>query len=308
MVHALADAENPFSEGAAYVHGDYCPIGEARIPLTDLGFVRSDVTYDVVHVWNGRFFRLNDHLDRFEASCEKMRFSIGLSRGEIVEMLHRIVALSGLREAYVNFMASRGAFEPGSRDPLLCTNKLYAFAAPFVWITQPEEQETGIDLLVSSTPRIPMASVDQTVKNYHWADLTKSIIEANERGARLPVLLDVDGNVAEGPGFNIFMCKDGVLYTPDTGVLHGISRKTVLELADTLNVETRVVQVPEATLRGADEVFLSSTAGGVMPVRSLDQVPLGDGTPGPLSMRMRQLYWEAHDDPKHSEAVRYDCV
>jgi branched-chain amino acid aminotransferase len=305
---ALNEQPNPYSEGAAYVDGHFCPVSEATIPLTDLGFVRSDVTYDVVHVWNGRFFRLSDHLDRFLASCAKMRFSFEHSKDDLAEMLQRLVGLSGLTESYVNLMASRGAFAPGSRDPLLCRNKIYAFAIPFVWIVPMDEQEQGIDLFVSSTQRIPMASVDQTIKNFHWADLTKSIIEANEQGARLPVLLDADGNVTEGPGFNVFVYKDGRMFTPDTGVLHGITRKTVLELAERLNADVRVEAVPIDLLRSADEVFLSSTAGGVMPVRALDGVPFGDGAPGPFATQMRKLYWEAHEDPQFSVAVRYGAA
>lgn len=305
---AIAFDADPYAQGAAYVDGEYCPVSQARIPLTDLGFVRSDVTYDVVHVWKGRFFRLDAHLDRFLGSCAKMRFSLGLDRDGLADMLHTMVGLSGLEDAYVNFMASRGAFAPGSRDPLTACNRIYAFAVPFVWITRPQEQEAGIDMIVSSTQRIPMASLDQTVKNYHWADLTASIIEANERGARLAVLLDADGNVTEGPGFNVFAAKHGRLHTPDTGVLHGITRKTVLELAEALDVETRVEPVPLDTLRAADEVFASSTAGGIMPVRSLDGAPYGDGTPGPLATRLRRLYWDAHDDPRYSQPVRYPAA
>ncbi len=305
---AVNEPHNLYAEGAAYVDGDYVPVGEARIPLTDLGFVRSDVTYDVVHVWNGKFFRLDDHLDRFETSCEKMRFSFEHTRDDLAAMLHQLVALTGFTDSYVNISASRGSFAPGSRDPLLCRNKIYAFAVPFVWITRQDEQEEGVDAIISSTQRIPMASMDQTVKNYHWADLTSSIIEANERGARLPILLDENGNVTEGPGFNVFAYCNGKLYTPDTGVLHGMTRRTVLELAGKQNVETLVEPVPLATLKNADEVFLSSTAGGVMPIRSLDGETFGDGAPGPFTTRMRQLYWEAHDDPEYAEPVRYAAV
>ena len=109
-------------------------------------------------------------------------------------------------------------------------------------------------------------------------------------------------------GVNIFAYKDGVLMTPDTGVLHGITRRTAIELAEGLNVETRIAPLAEDTLRSCDEIFLTSTAGGIMPVRTLDGGPVGDGAPGPLATRLRQLYWEAHDDPQFSEPVRGDGV
>src|SRR5690606_4982714 len=122
-VSALAD-------GAAYVDGESCATADARIPLVDLGFIRSDATYDVVHVWKGRFFRLDAHLDRFFASAERLRFTIPVSREELASILDRLVGLTGLADAYVNMTVSRGVLPPGTRDPLACRNRLYAFAIP----------------------------------------------------------------------------------------------------------------------------------------------------------------------------------
>lgn len=305
---AAVTEPNPYADGSAFIDGEYCPIGEARIPLIDLGFTRSDVTYDVVHVWNGRFFRLSDHLDRFIEAYGKLRMELPYRKHELADILHHTAALTGLKDLYVNITASRGPLPPGERNPLNCRNRLYAYAIPFVWIARPEDQEQGIDIIVATPQRVPMASFDQTVKNYQWGDLTKSLIEAGDRGAKVPVLLDAEGNVTEGPGFNVFAAKGGVLTTPDTGVLLGISRRTALELAETLNVETRIEPLPVEALREADEIILTSTAGGIIPVRSLDGAPVGDGAPGPLATRLRQLYWEAHEDPNFSEPLRLDTV
>lgn len=302
----LSASPAPLPDGAAYVDGDIVPVAEARIPLTDLGFLRSDTTYDVVHVWDGRFFRLDAHLDRFLEGARKLRFTLPLDRDGIAGVLHRLVAATGLRNAYVNMTASRGPLPRGTRDPLACANRLYAFAIPFMWIAQPAEQEAGVAMIVASPERIPMSSFDQTVKNFMWGDLTAAMIEAGEKGARLPVLLDRDGNITEGPGFNVFVVRGGRLMTPDSGVLHGITRKTVLELARDSNIETVVSSVPLADLVGADEIFATSTAGGVMPVTMLDGRPVGDGAPGPVSVRLRDAYWRAHKDPRYSTAVRYD--
>ena len=109
---------NPFADGAAYVDGEFTPVADARIPLLDTGFLRSDTTYDVAHVWKGRFFRLDDHLDRFLAGAAKLRFELPMGKAEIAAMLHRLVALSGLTDAYVNVTASRGTLPKGIRNPL----------------------------------------------------------------------------------------------------------------------------------------------------------------------------------------------
>ena len=136
----------------------------------------------------------------------------------------------------------------------------------------------------------------------------KALFEAYDRDARYAVLLDHDGNVTEGRGWNIFALRAGVLVSPDSGVLEGITRRTVVELSEKLNIECRLTKVPAATLRDSDEVFITSTAGGIMPVRSIDNRPVGDGGPGPVTTRLIDLYWKLHDDPAYSTPVRYDAA
>ena len=295
-----------FADGSAYVDGTFMPVSEAAVPLTDLGFIRSDCTYDVVHVWDGRFFRLQDHVERFRQSCAALGLDTGHTPDDLADVLETLVALSGLRNAYVSFTATRGPLPPGTRDPLQCRNRLYGFCIPFMWIATPELQEEGIDLTVSSAMRTPNATFDQRVKNYQWGDLTRSMLEAGERGAKAAVLLDADGNLTEGAGFNLFVLRGGTLFTPNDNIFFGITRRTVIELADRLNIETRIESMPPEALNGADEVFITSTAGGVMPVKSVDGSQIGDGIPGPVAMRLRALYWEAHADPRYATAVNYD--
>ncbi len=294
-----------YGAGAAYVDGAYAPIGEARIPILDWGFLRSDATYDVVHVWRGRFFRLSEHLERFQRSCERLRLHPPHERDALRAVLNQCVRLSGLRNAYVEMICTRGVPPPGSRDPRACRNAFFAFAIPFVWIVPPEHQERGAHLIISGVPRIPPASVDPTVKNYHWADLTRGLFEALERGGDTAVLVDAQGNVSEGPGFNVFCVKEGRVLTPGGTVLEGITRRTVMELCAEIGVCCTVGTISPADLRSADEVFLSSTAGGLMPVTRVDGQPVDDGRPGPITVRLRKLYWAKHEDPAWSTPVDY---
>lgn len=293
-------------DGAAYVDGEYVPIGEARLPLLDWGFTRSDVTYDVVHVWKGSFFRLEDHLDRFQRSCERLHLDPGCGRDEMRDILGRCVARSGLRDAYVEMLCTRGVPAPGSRDPRRCRNRFFAFAVPFVWIISPERQEEGAHLIISDVPRISPASVDPTVKNFHWGDLTRALFQAFDRGGETAVLLDGDGYLSEGPGFNVFRVQDGGVTTPHGTVLEGITRQSVRELCDELGVPFAFANITPDALRDADEVFLSSTAGGIMPVSRVDDRILGNGRPGPLSTRMRDLYWQKHEQGWHGTPVDYE--
>ena len=294
-----------FDGGAVFVDGDWKPLSEAKISLFDWGFTRSDATYDVASAWHGAFFRLGDHLDRFFASMAKMRMTIPYTRAEVRAILHGCVKAGGLRDAYVAMVCTRGVPPRGSRDPRLATNRFYAYALPFVWIAPPEKQASGIDLHVSDRIRIAPESVDPTVKNYHWIDLVMSLFDAYDRGADTSCVVDAAGNVAEGPGFNVFMVKDGVVRTPERGVLEGISRRTVIELCGALDIPLRVAPVPAGELAGADEVFLSSTGGGVIAIASIDGRALPRPLPGPIARRLQEAYWALHEDPRHRDPVAY---
>jgi branched-chain amino acid aminotransferase len=297
---------SPLSAGVAYIDGRTMPIAEAAIPITDWGYRRSDVIYDVVGVWNGAFFRLDDHIRRFRASMTAMRFNPKESDDEIKAILHRCVAMSGLREAYVAMDCLRGRPPAGKPyHPVHARNYIAAFAIPWVWVMSEEVQKRGAHLVVAETLRIPANSVDPRAKNFHWADLTRGQFEAHDRGADFCVLLDGDGNVTEGPGFNIFIVADGKVVTPDAGVLEGITRRTVIELCAEMAIPCEVRPLPVAELRAADEIFLSTTAGGVMPAARIDGRIMGNDRPGPISTRIRETFWAKRAEGWHATPVDY---
>jgi branched-chain amino acid aminotransferase len=280
-----------FADGTAFIDGGYVPIQEARIPILDLGFLRSDATYDVVHVWKGYLFRLEDHLDRFERNVAALRMRLPLSRNAIRDALIECVRRSGLRDAFVNMTCTRGIPARGSRDPRACQNRFYAFAIPFVWIGTEEQRARGLHLHISSIQRIPRESVDPTVKNFHWMDLTRGLLEAYDSGAEVEVLVDGQGNVTEGPGFNLFVVAGGRLTTPAAGVFDGMTRRTVFDLCRDINLVVRAENVPVERVRRGEEVFVTSTAGGIIPVTKINGAPVGDGAPGPVTKRLHDLYW-----------------
>lgn len=298
-----------YSHGVACVRGQYVPISEAAIPITDWGFLRSDATYDVVTVWDGAFFRLDAHLERFLASCARFRLDPGRSAGEIAAVLEQCVRLSGLRNAYVEMIVTRGQPPWGSRDPRQAVNQFYAFAVPYVWIANEAQRAQGLHLVVSDVQRIPAQSVDPRAKNYHWNDLTMGLLGALDAGGDTVVLTDAAGHVVEGPGFNVFcVTAQGTVVTPAQGVLEGITRRTVIEMAQALGLPLEVRDLPAAQLRAAREVFLSTSGGGVLPVTRVDGRPVGDGTVGPVVRQLVQTYWDWHRDPRLSRPVNYQAT
>jgi len=294
-----------FTDGAAYVDGQFVPISEARIPLLDWGFLHSDATYDVVHVWQGSFFRLDDHLERFLRGVKRLYMSLPYDRDKVRDILFECVRLSGLRDAYVEMICTRGIPTPGSRDPRQCTNRFYAFVVPFIWVASPEKQMQGLHLIISQVHRIPAESVDPTVKNYNWLDLVAGLYDAYSRGGETAILTDREGNVVEGPGFNIFVIKNGKIATPERGVLEGITRKTAIEMGRKLNIPVEIRNVSAEEMHQADEVFVTSTAGGIMPVTKVDSHALGDGKPGPITLQLREHYWSLHRDPRYTSPIQY---
>ncbi|MBK0398835.1 aminotransferase class IV [Limibaculum sp. M0105] len=283
-----------WSKGAAIIRGEIVPIAEARIGVTDWGMTRSDITYDVAPVLEGAFFRLPDYLARFAASRAALRLSIPEDDAAIRATLHAIVARAGLRNAYVAMVASRGApAVPGSRDPRDCVNHFYAWCVPYLRVISAEVEARGARIWIArQTHRIPEDSINPRVKNYHWGDFTQALFEAYDHGADTAVLTDHAGNIAEGPGFNVFCVSGGRLITPRGHCLEGITRQTVLDAAAEAGVAAEVRDIPLAEFLDADEVFTATTAGGPVPVVRVDDRILGNGAPGPVSEMLRERYWQ----------------
>lgn len=295
---------NAFAAGAAYVDGRYVPIAQAAIPVTDFGYRRSDVTYDVVGVWEGNFFRLDDHVRRFRASMDALRLKPSETDAEIKAILHRLVGIAGLSSAYVAMDCLRGVPIPGlPRHPANARNYIVAYAVPWVSLATAEHYERGIHLIIAKTLRIPPESFDPRVKNFLWGDMTAGLFEALDRGADFAVLLDGEGNVTEGPGFNVFSITDGRVATPVRGGLDGLTRQSVFELCDELGIPCEARAVPADELREADEIFLCTTAGGIMPVSRIDGHIMGNDRPGVLSTALKDRFWARRAEGWHATPV-----
>ncbi|KAE8323613.1 aminotransferase [Aspergillus sergii] len=304
---AVLDASsNPFAQGVAWVEGDLVPLSEARIPLLDQGFLHSDLTYDVPAVWDGRFFRLDDHINRLEESCKKLRLQFPLPKSEVKQILVEMVAKSGIRDAYVEIIVTRGLKFVRQAKPTDIVNKIYMFIQPYVWAMPPDMQRAGGKAVIARTVRrVPPGSMDPTIKNLQWGDLVRGLLEAADRGATYPFLTDGDTNLTEGPGYNIVIIKDGALYTPDRGVLEGVTRRTVLEIAEKNGIPVHVQVVPVELAFQSDEIFICTTAGGIMPVTFLDGQPVNGGLTGPITRLIWDAYWDLHYHPSYSFAINY---
>ena len=277
--------DDPFAAGCAWIEGEYVPIGEARIPILDTGFVKSDLTYDVVGVWvAGSSASMTTWRGSSAAAS-----SSGSPRRPRAGNCARSCSVSSAAPVCARHMSRRSSpARPGSRR----ARPPPADPAP-VRVRDPvrvdrEARGSGTWDWTWSSPgtprRIPSDSVDPRAKNFHWATRARVVRGLrSRRHDRGPP--DGDGNLTEGPGFNVFAFSDGRLYTPSRGVLEGITRMTVTEIAAELGQEVVIDQLPVSVLHGADEIFLTVTAGGVMAVATLDGEPVGDGSAGSADER-----------------------
>ncbi|MBS35540.1 MAG: branched-chain amino acid transferase [Thiotrichales bacterium] len=297
----------PNLSGVGFMDGRYRPRGELCLPITDLGFLLSDMAYDALHVRNGSFFRLQDHLDRFERSIARRRYTnFPHGRDEMCEILFECVRRSGLRDAMVMMVATRGDQVGYSKDLRLCKNRFMAWSSPYYGVVSNDEMTNGTSITVSGVQRIPPESVDPTVKNFARLDFCEALWDAYDKDCTHAVLVDDEGHLTEGRGWNLFVYRNGEIVTPQAGVLEGITRATVIELARRGNIDARLALIDENDLRSADEVFITSSAGGIIPVIRVDDIPVGDGSPGPVTERLQDLYRAAHDDPRYATPIEYD--
>ena len=292
-----------FPQGYAWIDSKYVELAEAKIPILDWGFLRSDATYDVVHVWKGRFFRLDKHIDRFFESTKKLRMPCQISRDELKKVLANCVIKGKLENAYVEMIQTRGISPKFVRDPRLATPRVMAFAVPFGWILKQEDFEKGLNVLLTDIKRIPPSSVDPTIKNYHWMDLVTGMLDAYEKGNDTAVLVDENNNITEGPGFNLFCINDSGIFTPDHGVLEGITRQSIFDLAKELHLPIMKKSISVDELYSAKELFATSTAGGIMPITRVSGQEIGKGIVGNLTRQLHKLYWEKHSDDSWSTSI-----
>jgi branched-chain amino acid aminotransferase len=293
------------SESIAFFEGSYVPLKEAKISIADPAVTKSDIVFDVVSVTGGTFFRLDDHIDRFETSCRKTRIALPVNHEDMKRVAAECVHRSELEDACVFMCGTRGPYRSGGvlGDPRDCVNGFYAYAVPYYYVVPRERVQTGAHIWIVETRRAPNTAIDQTVKNFNRMDLTKGTFEALDQGADAAVLLSTEGYVAEGPGFNVWIVRGNALVTPADNLLEGITRRTVFDLAEELGVNAKTANLAAEDLSEANEAFLSTTAGGIIPITRVNDRPLGNGAPGLMTTKIQQRYWERRRGGWHGTSV-----
>ena len=280
-------------ERVAYVNGEIVPDGQASISIHDRGFTAGDAVFDTTRTFGGKIFRLDEHLDRFFRSLKYMRIDPGVSKEELAAKTMQVVEanlpLLGKNEDYwVTQRATRGVpSEAGPKSTVIIECKPLPFAA------RAKFYRDGLPVIVPSVRRTPPEVQSPRVKVHQYINITLADLEVKAQNPdALAILLDMNGNIAEGPGSNFFIVKDGVVTTPrEQYVLSGVSRQVALELAHELNIEAHEADIDLYDAYTADEVFVTSTSYCICPVSSVNGNPIGESdVPGPVTDRLQKAY------------------
>jgi branched-chain amino acid aminotransferase len=279
--------------GAAYINGDFMTTSEARVSIFDSGFIGGVAIFDTLACWEGGLFKLPQHRARFERSAHAAMIPLRCTGPELETVIVETTRRSGLRHAYVQAIATRGRRPSPSMPSHEPT--LIVYAIPFVWLWPREKADSGISVVIPSIRQWPASVVDAKIKNFNRMHTHLARIEADQAGADDVVLLDDRGLLTESRESNLFLVRAGRLYTPQGGILEGITRETVFEIAAELDVPAAERDLTPYDLYTADEAFLCSTAGGIFPIAEADGRRVGTGRLGPLTQRIRERYWERHE-------------
>lgn len=266
---------------------------DARISVTDHGFLYGDGVFEGMRAYNGRLFRLDDHLRRLEVSARAIAVEIPGGIDHVRSVVLQTVAATGSPDAYIRLLVTRGE-GPLGVDPTTCAEPKLICIVDTVDLFPPERAARGIDIVTASFRRPSADVLDPRIKSLNYLNNVLCKGEARRRGADDALLLNQQGAVAECTGANVFVALGGVVTTPPVtdGALDGITRRTILELCDKLAIASRERTLGRIDFFGADEAFLTGSGARVVAVRSLDGQPIGQATPGPLTKRLTDAFFE----------------
>ncbi len=276
-----------------WIGGKVVDGSEACVPVLDHGLLYGDGIFEGIRIYGRRLFRLEAHLRRFATAAKALSLKLPGGIGAVREILLETARAYGADEAYVRLIATRGD-GPLGIDPTHCSEPRLICIVDRIAVYPEHKRSAGIDLLTSSWRRPPADVLDPRVKSLNYLNNVMAKLEAKQRGGDEALLLNAAGTIAETSVANLFAVCDGDLLTPPStdGALEGITRATVLELAVSLGIPARVQSLGRFDLFAADEVFLTGSVAGLIPVRSLDGRPIGAGAPGPVYEKIRSAFLE----------------
>jgi branched-chain amino acid aminotransferase len=279
------------SDRLVYLNGELVPSHEAKVSVFDHGLLYGDGVFEGIRVYGGAVFRLEEHIRRLYDSAKAIWLEIGIPPAEMSAIVDKTVQANGIRDGYVRLVVTRGAGDLGL-DPRKCDEPTIFCIADTITLYPAEFYEKGLDVVTVAVPASHPESLNPAIKSCNYLNNILAKIEGIRAGVMEAIMLNHQGYVAECTGDNIFIVRDDVLKTPhpSAGILKGITRDTVVELAQREGLPVHEPSLTRYDLYTADECFLTGSAAEIVPVVKIDGRVIGDGVPGPITRRLSEAF------------------
>ena len=270
-----------------YIDGQFYDKENAKISVFDHGLLYGDGVFEGIRFYNGRVFRLGEHIDRLFDSARAIALNIGMDKSAVIEATLETIRQNNLQDGYIRLVVTRGVGDLGL-NPMLCPKASIFVIASKITLYSADKYENGLDVVTCATRRIPHGALSPMVKSLNYLNNVMAKIEAQNAGAGEGLMLNEQGFVSECTGDNIFIIKNGVITTPpiSSGALAGVTRSVVFDLAAEFGIPIHEPMMTRYDIFTADECFLTGTAAEIIPAVKLDTRLIGDGKPGPITRRL----------------------
>jgi branched-chain amino acid aminotransferase len=286
------------NELVVYIDGEYYPKSQAKISVYDHGFLYGDGVFEGIREYNGVVFKLKEHVDRLYRSAHGIMLTIPVTREEIIKAVLETLRKNKLKDSYIRLIVTRGLGDLGL-DPRKCPKPTIIVITDTISIRAGTAKETGITTMFSWVRRNPVDATTHEIKSLNYLNSVLAKIEANANGVDEAICLESNGYVAEGVGENIFIVKNGEIFTPptSTGALAGITAEVVTKIAAELGIKLTITNLTPFMMFTADEAFFTGTAMEMVPIREVNKRQIGNGKPGPLTKKLMIEFHKVIEDP-----------
>ncbi len=292
------------AEQYVYIDGNFVPRSKASISVFDHGFLYGDGVFEGIRAYNGYVFKLKEHIDRLYASARTIMLNIPMTKEELSRAVVETLKKNSLKDAYVRLIVTRGEGDLGL-DPRKCKKPSVIIIAGSITLLPKEVCERGIRTIISWVRRDPVDGTSHEVKSLNYLNSILAKLDANAYNADEAILLTPNGYVCEGTAENIFLVKNGEIFTPPTytGALPGITRQVIMEIAEKNGLKTREKLITVHELFNADEIFFTGTGAEIIPVVEVNGRTIGDGKPGKITRLIREEFQKYTAEPSNGVPI-----
>jgi len=276
-----------------FLNGEFVLRAEAKISVFDQGVLMGDGVFEGIRTYKGRIFKCTEHGDRLYCAAKAIMIDIPLRKDELIEYIRETCKRNNIQDGYIRLVITRGIGDLSLLSSKESEPTVFCIASK-ISLYPRELYEKGMEIITATQRRNKATIVDPQIKSLNYLNNILAKIEAKQAGAPEALMLTHDGIVAECTGDNIFIAKEGIIYTSPVhvGILDGITRRTVMMLAKQLGMEVYEKEFTLFNVYSADECFLTGTAAEVIPVRSVDRRVIGNGEPGPITKKLSLAFHE----------------